>query len=95
MQTTVFESISAVIPPTDPTDVLPSVPVIAGWNLLGIVDISQGEAGHGADRQARSGRLLRQHRLAGGLLLQECVERLAEDRSGRRAIGWRVRDSER
>ena len=42
VQTTVFESISAVIPPTDPTDVLPSVPVIAGWNLLGVVDIAQG-----------------------------------------------------
>jgi hypothetical protein len=45
VQTTVFESISAVIPSADPTDVLPSVPVIAGWNLLGIVDISQGAAG--------------------------------------------------
>ena len=33
------------IPATDPTDVLPTVPVIAGWNLLGIVDISQGKAG--------------------------------------------------
>ena len=36
---------SAVIPSADPTDVLPTVPVIAGWNLLGVVDISQGVAG--------------------------------------------------
>ena len=42
VQTTVFETISAVIPSADPTDVLPTVPVIAGWNLLGVVDISQG-----------------------------------------------------
>ena len=45
VQTTVFEAISAVIPSADPTDVLPSVPVIAGWNLLGVVDIAQGAAG--------------------------------------------------
>ena len=45
VQTTVFEAISATIPSADPTDVLPTVPVIAGWNLLGIVDISQGTAG--------------------------------------------------
>ena len=45
VQTTVFEAIEAEIPSADPTDVLPSVPVIAGWNLLGVVDISQGEAG--------------------------------------------------
>ena len=44
VQTTVFDSISAVIPSADPTNVLPSVPVIAGWNLLGVVDISQGKA---------------------------------------------------
>ena len=45
VQTTVFEAISAVIPSADPTNVLPSVPVIAGWNLLGVVDIAQGDAG--------------------------------------------------
>ena len=45
VQTTVFEAISATIPSADPTDVLPSVPVIAGWNLLGVVDIAQGDAG--------------------------------------------------
>ncbi len=42
VQTTAYETISAVIPSIDPTNVLPTVPVIAGWNLLGVVDVSQG-----------------------------------------------------
>ena len=41
VRTTVEETIEAVIPPTLPTSVLPTVPVISGWNLLGVVDAEQ------------------------------------------------------
>ncbi len=41
VRTTAVESISTVIPPNLPTSVLPTVPVIAGWNLLGVVDAEQ------------------------------------------------------
>ena len=41
VQTTAFESISAKIPETDTSSVLPTASVIAGWNLLGVVDVLQ------------------------------------------------------
>ena len=44
VQTTAFESISALIPETDTSDVLPTAKVIKGWNLLGVVDVAQGPA---------------------------------------------------
>ena len=45
VQTTAFESISALIPETDTSSVLPTAKVIAGWNLLGVVDVRQAKAG--------------------------------------------------
>ena len=45
VRTTALESISTVIPPILPTDNLPSVPVVSGWNLLGVVDARQRKAG--------------------------------------------------
>ena len=41
VQTTAFESISALIPETDTSSVLPTARVIKGWNLLGVVDVLQ------------------------------------------------------
>ena len=41
VQTTAFESISALIPETDTSSVLPTASVIRGWNLLGVVDVLQ------------------------------------------------------
>ena len=52
VQTTAFESISALIPETDTSSVLPTASVIAGWNLLGVVDVQQngfGKAPSGGD----------------------------------------------
>ncbi len=45
VQTTAFESISALIPETDTSSILPTASVIAGWNLLGVVDVLQADAG--------------------------------------------------
>ena len=45
VQTTAFESIKALIPETDTSSILPTARVIAGWNLLGVVDVQQGPAG--------------------------------------------------
>ncbi len=45
VQTTAFESISTLIPETDTSSVLPTAKVIKGWNLLGVVDVQQAEAG--------------------------------------------------
>ena len=45
VQTTAFESISALIPETDTSSVLPTAQVIKGWNLLGVVDVLQAPAG--------------------------------------------------
>ena len=45
VQTTAFESISALIPETDTSSVLPTARVIKGWNLLGVVDVQQAAAG--------------------------------------------------
>ena len=41
VQTSVVEDIEVIIPPASPTQVLPSVPVVSGWNLLGVVDVHQ------------------------------------------------------
>ena len=41
VRTTVVEDIETVIPPTLPTSVLPTVPIVAGWNLVGVVDAAQ------------------------------------------------------
>ena len=46
VRTTAVEDISTVIPPILPTANLPTVPVISGWNLLGIVDAEQADVGH-------------------------------------------------
>ncbi len=45
VQTTAFEDISTQIPETDTSSVLPTAKVIAGWNLLGVVDVLQAGAG--------------------------------------------------
>ncbi|MDE2884998.1 MAG: hypothetical protein OXO53_07870 [Chloroflexota bacterium] len=41
VRTTVVETIETVIPPVLPTSVLPTVPIVAGWNLIGVVDPEQ------------------------------------------------------
>ncbi len=45
IQTTAFEKVSARIPETDTSSVLPTARVTAGWNLLGVVDVEQASAG--------------------------------------------------
>jgi hypothetical protein len=45
VQTTAFETISTLIPETDTSSVLPTAKVIEGWNLLGVVDVQQADAG--------------------------------------------------
>ena len=45
VRTTAVESISTVIPPIAPTTTLPTVPVVSGWNLLGVIDAEQRKAG--------------------------------------------------
>ena len=45
VQTTAFESIETLIPETDTSSVLPTARVIKGWNLLGVVDVAQADAG--------------------------------------------------
>ena len=45
VQTSVVEDIEVIIPPASPTQVLPSVPVVSGWNLLGVVDVDQAKEG--------------------------------------------------
>lgn len=45
IQTTAFEKVSAGIPETDTSSVLPTARVTAGWNLLGVVDVEQDKAG--------------------------------------------------
>ena len=57
VQTTAFESISALIPETDTSSVLPTAKVIKGWNLLGVVDVVQASAGNapgGADAKGEA-----------------------------------------
>ena len=45
IQTDGFESIETLIPEVDPASTLPTVPVGAGWNLLGVIDVRQAAAG--------------------------------------------------
>ena len=45
IQTTAFEKVSARIPETDTSSVLPTARVTEGWNLLGVVDVEQASAG--------------------------------------------------
>ena len=56
VRTSVVEDIETVIPPILPTDVLPVVPIVSGWNLVGIVDAEQRNAGtaHDADEYLTS-----------------------------------------
>ena len=59
VRTTVVETIETVIPPVLPTSVLPTVPIVAGWNLVGVVDAEQhdvgaDEAAHDADEYLTS-----------------------------------------
>ena len=46
IQSTAFETISALIPDVDTSSNLPTIPVTQGWNLLGVMDIQQGGAGN-------------------------------------------------
>ena len=45
VQTTAAETITAVIPPTLPNQVLPTVPITSGWNLVGVIDAAQKAVG--------------------------------------------------
>ena len=40
-----FETIETMLSEADPASTLPTVPVTAGWNLLGVLDIHQSKAG--------------------------------------------------
>ena len=48
VQTTAAETITAVIPPTLPNQVLPTVPITSGWNLVGVIDAAQRAVGTSA-----------------------------------------------
>ncbi len=52
VRTTVVETIETVIPPTLPTSNLPTVPIISGWNLVGVVDAQQREVDEGVGEDA-------------------------------------------
>ena len=52
VRTTVVETIETVIPPTLPTSVLPTVPIISGWNLVGVVDAAQRSPGEDVGEDA-------------------------------------------
>ena len=52
VRTTVVEDIETVIPPTLPTSVLPTVPIVAGWNLVGVVDAAQRKVGEDSNFDA-------------------------------------------
>lgn len=45
ISTAAFTPLETMIPEADPASVLPTVPVVSGWNLLGVVDIAQNDAG--------------------------------------------------
>ena len=46
-----FESIETMLTEVDPAGTLPTVPVTAGWNLLGVLDIFQNDEGDPPGRQ--------------------------------------------
>ncbi|MCH8992439.1 MAG: hypothetical protein IIA44_11920, partial [Acidobacteria bacterium] len=43
--TAAFEDVETLIPELNPATVLPTVAVVGGWNLVGIVDLAQSDAG--------------------------------------------------
>ena len=43
--TTAFEDIETLIPERSPATVLPTVDIVGGWNLVGIIDLAQADAG--------------------------------------------------
>ena len=49
VQTTSAETIKTVIPPTLPNQVLPTVPITSGWNLVGVIDPEQRDEGTASD----------------------------------------------
>ena len=49
VQTTSAETIKTVIPPTLPNQVLPTVPITSGWNLVGVIDPEQRAEGTASD----------------------------------------------
>ncbi len=51
VRTTAVETIEVVIPPILPTSNLPTVPVVSGWNLLGVVDADQTNIGNEGDSE--------------------------------------------
>ena len=42
IQTGAFTALKTLIPERDPSQVLPTFPVVAGWNLIGVVDLTLG-----------------------------------------------------
>ncbi len=52
VRTTAVETIETVIPPNLPTSVLPTVPVVSGWNLVGVVDAEQRPVDEGVGEDA-------------------------------------------
>ena len=51
-----FESIETMLSEVDPAGTLPTVPVTAGWNLLGVLDIFQNDSGDVAGQVRRQRR---------------------------------------
>ena len=50
--TTAFEDIETLIPERSPATILPTVAIVGGWNLIGVVDLAQGDAGTDLDGDA-------------------------------------------
>lgn len=50
--TTAFEDIETLIPERSPATILPTVAIVGGWNLIGVVDLAQGDAGDPLDGDA-------------------------------------------
>ncbi len=50
-----FESIETMLSEVDPAGILPTVPVTAGWNLLGVLDIFQNDAGDPPGEESANG----------------------------------------
>ena len=57
VNTTAFTPISTLIPERDPAAVLPTVSVVAGWNLIPIIDLQQTAAPTQANLATRNGAL--------------------------------------
>ena len=78
VQTNSFDPVETLIPEADPTSRLPVVSVVSGWNMLGVVDVGQRDAGE----HYRCGSLPGQHRMVGGLRLRHHHKQMAEDSRG-------------